>query len=107
MRSLDSAKQFMLSARGVCLSQYAAAGALLTCVAIILNVGPFVAQGVDRLPGSAVQKEALALTGPTLASVSNSAVDMGVSTESDFARPAPHTVEASQPVRHWLQWASL
>jgi hypothetical protein len=97
-----------LRARGVHLRRLAAAGAMLTCFAVILNVGPFAkAPKMDGLPGNAVPQAARAITEQPVGSALIPRPEIGVSTQPDRSQAVMKAAEATEPIRPWIEPSSI
>lgn len=107
MHSFGSPKQFILRARSVDLSRCAAAGAIVICAAIVLNVGPFAGREADGRSGSALQKERFVITELPAEQVTASLPDMEISAQPESPQSLTHTTPPSQPFKHWFDLASL
>jgi hypothetical protein len=109
MHSLGSGKLSALRARDILVRGLATAGAIgamLTCIAVVLNVGPFAAPRVDGLPGHAV-REARAFTELPVGSASSSRPEFATSTQADRSQLVMKTADAAELNRPGMELASV
>jgi hypothetical protein len=102
MHSLGGLKclGFFLRPRVVHLHGLATAGAMLTCAAVVLNVGPFAkAPKIDSLPDSALAEAAQAITEQSLASTSTPRLEIDAPTQPDHLRWAMGPADVPEPIR--------
>ena len=84
-----------------------AIGAMLTCAAVILNVGPFAAPKMDSLPGYAVGGVARAFTEQPVGSTSSSRPEIDVNTQPNRSQSVTKTTDASESIRPGMELASI
>lgn len=96
-----------LRARVVHLHGVATAGAMLTCVAIVLNVGPFAKlPKSDSLPDTAIREAAHAITERPVASASIPQLDIGAP-NPDHAQSAVQVAGVSESIAPLMEPASI
>jgi len=100
MKPSGSMRRVIVDAGAIYLSRCATAGAILTCVAAVMNVGPFGVRGSSQVPGGAIQKT-LAIAVPA------TQTDMEANVQQDLVPPVTQAADTSAPVGQWLEWASL
>jgi hypothetical protein len=77
----------------------ATAGAMLTCVAVVLNLGPFAkAPKIDSLPGDVAQVTARASTVQTVAATSTAGLEIQPLTEPKRVEPAMAASDVPEPI---------
>ena len=101
---------FALRARDVHvrgLATTGAIGAMLTCVGVVLNVGPFAAPKMDGLPGYAVRGTAQAFKEQSLGSTSIPQPEFAVNTQPDRPQSVVKTSDASESIGPGMELASI
>ncbi len=97
-----------LAPRVIHLHRLATAGAMLTCVAVVLNVGPFAkAPKIGSLPDSATGEAAGAITEQSVASTSTPRLEIDAPTQSDYLQSAMGAADVSEPIRPPIESASI
>ena len=97
-----------LRARGVHLRRLATTGAMLTCIAVILNVGPFAkAPKMDGLPGNVVRQAARTSTEQPVGSALIPRPEIDVSTPPYRLQAVMKATDASEPIRPWMEPSSI
>jgi hypothetical protein len=102
MHSLGRVKLLgsFLRPRFVHLHRLATAGAMLTCVAVILNVGPFAkAPKIDSLHDNAIGEAARPITEQSVAPTSTSRLKIDAPTQPDQLRWAMGPADVPEPIR--------
>ena len=83
-------------------------GAMLTCVAVILNVGPFATvPKMDGLPGHVVREVARAFTEQAVESTSSPRPDFDVSPEPNLPQWVMKSTDASESIRPGMELSSI
>jgi hypothetical protein len=96
-----------LRPRVVHLHRLATAGAILTCVAIVLNIGPFAkAPKIDSLPDTAIREAAQATTERPVASISILQLEIGAS-NPDHPQSAVRVADVSESITPLIEPAAI